>query len=584
MSLNPYIVAIVFMGAIMINVDDVVRENIPAVEGKFWLEKPLKKVLKNLLHADKFHAFEQAYPHLSGTEFVEQVLAYFNVSYLVRDSERENIPFSGRAVLIANHPIGSIDGLALIKMVNDIRRDVKVVVNSILMTLKPLESLLLPVNNMGGNTPKENLKAITKHLENEGILIVFPAGEVSRLSPKGIVDCQWNSGFIRFAQKTRSPIIPVYIHAKNSAAFYSVSMLYKPASTLMLVDEMFKQHSKNISMRVGKQIPFDSYHNVQVDIKSKSKLFKRHLYNLKKDKGDVFVTQSAIAPVEDRKSLKLAVEQCECLGKIFDGKVIYLHRAKDNDVILREIGVLREYAFRAVGEGSMHRRDLDKYDQYYLHLILWDQDELEIAGAYRLADTQQVIDAHGMSGLYSHSLFALSDEMNAYLAKGLELGRSFVQPKYWGKRSLDYLWFGIGAFIRKYPKYRYLFGPVTMSNSMPDAAKELMVYFYTLYFGNSDNLAPSRSPFGIKQSVVNELKSHFSGNDYQQDFTQLKHLLANMGCAIPTLFKQYSELTEPGGTQFLDFGVDADFENCIDGLVMVDITKLKAKKRERYLT
>jgi len=568
----------------MIKVDEVVDQNMPKLQGKPWLEKPVKAILKSLLHEKKFQEFEQKYPHLTGFDFVEQTLGYLNVSYSVRDSERENIPQNGRVVIIANHPIGSIDGLALIKLVSDVRRDVKVVVNSLLLAIEPLKPLLLPVNNMGGKTPKENLIAINKHLENEGVIIVFPAGEVSRLRPEGVRDPKWQSGFLRFAQQAKAPIVPVFIQAKNSATFYGVSMMYKPASTLLLVDEMFKQQQKDIPMRVGRQIPYDSYQQVKVDIKSKTKLFKRHLYRLKKDNEEVFATQCAIAPKEDRKILKEAIQKCEHLGQTHDGKQILLHRFGDNDAIMREIGVLRECAFRAVGEGSGLRRDIDKYDKHYLHLILWDEHDLEIVGAYRLADTAEVVDAHGIRGLYTHTLFALSIEMNPYLAQGLELGRSFVQPKYWGKRSLDYLWYGIGAFIRKYPNYRYLFGPVSMSNAMPQAAKELMVYFYQLYFGSEQALAPSRSPFTLQQTLVEQLKEQFTGNDYKADFANLKHLLANMGTSVPTLYKQYSELTESGGVKFLDFGVDRDFADCIDGLVLLDITMLKPKKRARYLS
>lgn len=568
----------------MFSVDNIVENNLPNVKDKPWLEKPVKAVLKNLLHIDEFHAFEKQYPHLTGINFVEQALQHFNISYSVRDSERENIPHSGRAVIIANHPIGSIDGLALIKLLCDIRRDVKVVVNNLLMQLSPLKPLLLPVNNMGGKTPKENLRAIQNHLLDEGAIIVFPAGEVSRLRPNGVRDPKWQSGFLRFATRAKAPIIPVYIQAKNSAAFYSVSMMYKPASTLMLVGEMFKQQQKNIPMRIGQQIPYQSYQHVPLDIKTKTKLFKRHLYRLKKGKGDIFQTQSAIAPCEDKKRLKHAIKSCELLGKTPDGKVIYLHRAIENDTIMREVGSLREQAFRAVGEGSGLRRDIDQYDDYYLHLLLWDEDALEIVGAYRFADTNEVVAKHGIHGLYCHSLFKLDGEMSAYLTQGLELGRSFVQPKYWGKRSLDYLWFGIGAFIRKYPKYRYLYGPVSISNALPQAAKELLVYFYQLHFGALSNFAPSRSPFRFSQTVLDELKQQFSGQDYKQDFMQLKHLLANMGASVPTLYKQYTELTEPGGVHFIDFGIDGDFNDCIDGLVLLDIEKLKAKKRQRYLS
>ncbi|MAG76315.1 MAG: GNAT family N-acetyltransferase [Colwelliaceae bacterium] len=568
----------------MFRVDDVVEKNLPAISGKPWLEKPVKAALRGLLHEKEFHEFEQQYPHLSGLDFVEQVLNKFNVSYSVRDSERENIPASGRLVIIANHPIGSIDGLALIKMVADIRRDVKVVVNSLLMNLKPLSPLLLPVNNMvAGTTPKDNIHAIHEHLAADNAIIVFPAGEVSRIRPAGVRDPKWQTGFLRFAQNAKAPIVPVYIQAKNSAAFYGVSMMYKPASTLLLVNEMFKQQEKNIPMRIGQQIPFESYSKVQLDIKTKTKLFKKHLYRLKSGKADVFQTQSAIAPVEDRKVLKKAIKQCEFLGTTQDGKSIYLHRAVENDPIMREVGVLREVAFRMVGEGSNMRRDIDKYDGHYLHLILWDNEELEIVGAYRLADTKAIIDSQGIEGLYTHTLFELTEQMTPYLENGLELGRSFVQPKYWGKRSLDYLWYGIGAFLNKYPHYRYLFGPVTMSNALPQTAKELLVYFYKLYFGADREIAPSRSPFTLNQPAMEQLKTQFSGDDYKADFTQLKHLLANMGTSVPTLYKQYSELTEKGGVQFIDFGVDKDFNDCIDGLVLLDITTLKTKKRQRYL-
>ena len=147
---------------------------------------------------------------------------------------------------------------------------------------------------------------------------------------------------------------------------------------------------------------------------------------------------------------------------------------------MREIGRLREIAFRAVGEGSGNRRDVDPYDRYYEHLILWDVEDLEIVGAYRLGNTSQMLEAE--QALYTQSLFNYTEQMTPYFDNGLELGRSFVQPKYWGKRSLDYLWYGIGAYLKKHPKIRYLFGPVTLSNSMPKAAKDLLVYFYKLHF------------------------------------------------------------------------------------------------------
>lgn len=248
---------------------------------------------------------------------------------------------------------------------------------------------------------------------------------------------------------------------------------------------------------------------------------------------------------------------------------------------MREIGQLREVAFRTVGEGTGQRRDIDSYDQDYLHLILWDESELEIVGAYRFAQTDRLIKTKGKQGLYTNTLFDYQPDMEPIFAQGLELGRSFVQPKYWGKRSLDYLWVGIGAFVAKNPQYRYLFGPVSISNTMPTAAKNLMVHFYQLHFPTKANLAQAKMPFQLEDN--DNLFSAFKGEDYAEDFTTLKHLMANMGVSIPTLYKQYSELCEDDGVCFSAFNIDPDFMDCVDGLVVVDLDKIKSKKRRRYV-
>ncbi|MBU1311603.1 MAG: 1-acyl-sn-glycerol-3-phosphate acyltransferase, partial [Gammaproteobacteria bacterium] len=179
----------------MISVDQVLSQNLPGLSNKPWLYKPVKGALRRLLHEQDFIDFAARYPHLQGLEFVEQVLDYFNFRYSVRDNEIERIPATGRVVIIANHPIGSLDGLALLKLVSDIRPDVKVVANQLLMALKPLHNLLLPVNNMSGGTERRALDNIQQHLAAEGALILFPSGEVSRLRPEGIRDGKWHSGF-----------------------------------------------------------------------------------------------------------------------------------------------------------------------------------------------------------------------------------------------------------------------------------------------------------------------------------------------------------------------------------------------------
>ncbi len=567
----------------MFSVDHVISQHFPQLEQKSWLRQPLSYFLRRLLHEKEFVEFEQTYPHLTGFDFIEKVLDYFDFSYRTTDREIQRIPVTGKVVVIANHPIGSLDGMALLQLIHRIRPDVKVVANELLMSVKTMRSTLLPVNNMGGATIKENLQNIYAHLENDAALIIFPAGEVSRLRPNGIRDTKWNSGFLRIASRARAPILPIHIQARNSVLFYGTSMLYKPLATMLLVKEMFKQNTNTVKMTIGKMVPYDSYRGDQISTSAKVKLFQQQVYRLAKGKEGYFKTESPIAHPEPRAVLKQLVEKCEPLGKTPDNKHIYLYRHQDDSPILRELGRLRELSFRAVGEGSGTKRDIDKYDSHYLHLILWDPQDLEIAGAYRFVTTDQVVKNNGKDGLYSHSLFHYEHGMDPYLAQGLELGRSFVQPRYWGRRSLDYLWMGIGAFIAKNPQYRYLFGPVSISAALPKNARDLLIHFYQLHFPAQTKVARSRSPYVLRNDLEQQLNVSFNGQDYKQDFTTLKNVLDNMGSAVPTLYKQYSELCEPGGVQFMDFGIDPDFNNCIDCLVLVDLAKLKTNKRNRYI-
>ncbi|MBQ4836204.1 MULTISPECIES: GNAT family N-acyltransferase [Pseudoalteromonas] len=567
----------------MISVDKVIEANLPQLENSPKVKGLVKKGLGYLLHEQEFVAFADTYPHLEGLEFVEQVLEELDFDARFKPKQIEHIPSEGSVVIVANHPIGSLDALALIKVLAKARPDLKVVANRMLMSITPMHSLLLPVDNLSNASRKQELANIQKHLKAEGALLIFPAGEVSRLSPTGIKDCKWNTGFLRMAKKANCPILPIYIKAKNSPLFYGTSMIYKPLASLLLVKEMFKQRQKSLEFEIGASIPPESYRLDNLKDKEIVALIRKQLYRLNSKKTLPLKTQTPIAVPECKKELKKAIEQCERLGETSDGMQIYLYQYAGSSPIFRELGRLREIAFRAVGEGSGKRRDTDKYDMYYQQLVLWDATQLELVGAYRLASAQQVIKQHGPSGLYTSSLFSYNDAMTPYFEQGLELGRSFVQPKYWGRKSLDYLWYGIGAFIKRYPEHRYLFGPVSLSNTLPDKAKAMLVYHYQHYFSDLDNLAQPNNEFKLSQSQLDTCKSLFCGDDIKEDFAELKHILANMGAQVPTLFKQYTELCEQSGVNFLSFSTDPDFNNCIDGLVLVDLTKLKANKAKRYL-
>jgi putative hemolysin len=565
-------------GVTMFSLDSVLDDLWPQARPAPWQ----KSLLKRLFYEDEFQQFAAAHRHLKGLDMVEQVLEHLDILCTVSARDLEQIPEHGPLVIIANHPTGTLDGLALLYAVSRVRRDVKVVTNRMLTHLEPLSSLFIPVDNMGGRTAKSSLVQMEQHLQNAGVLIFFPAGEVSRPTRKGIRDKKWHSGFIKLAGKLRVPLLPVHIQAHNSLLFYASTLVSPTLSMLLLMQQMFRRRHSQLPIKIGQQIAWHHWHSATLSSREMAEQCRQHVMRLGKGVPGVFKTQCAIARPEDRATLKRALAQAECLGKTSDGKTIYLwqRNGQEDAPLLRELGRLREIAFRAVEEGSGKRRDTDSYDDDYLHLILWDEEDLEIVGAYRFMPTAMQIEKRGVEGLYSYSLFHYDDKMQDVLEHGIELGRSFIQPRYWGRRGLDYLWSGIGAYLARYPHYRYLFGPVSISGGLPPAARDLLVAFYRLWFPATHPLAASRQPY---PASLPDVLAQFGGVDYVDDLTKLKSLLGNLGCGIPPLYKQYSELCEPGGVQFIDFGSDPAFNNCVDGLVLVDLCYLKANRYQRYI-
>jgi putative hemolysin len=543
----------------------------------------LVRFLGYLFYQARFRQFAQDYPHLRGFDFVDETLRYFDFTLRIRDRERARIPASGRVVIAANHPIGSLDGLALLSLVRQVRPDVKVVANDLLSAVTPLEPVLLPVTNMGGSTPRKNLKRIREHLEHDGALIIFPAGEVSRFGVKGVKDGAWHSGFVKIADAARAPILPVYVAGRNSLFFYSLSFLAKPLSTLWLVREMFKQSHNTVDARVGRPIPWEHYGTLDVSAEQKARLFRKHVYRIARDGRPIFQSIETVAAPENRLLLRQEITASEALGQTQDGKQIHLCRMADAPCVMREIGRLRELTFRAVGEGSGLPRDIDRFDRDYLQLVLWDPQELEIAGAYRLSDTRALLEQGGTSALYTHGLFAFGPGMKPYLESGLELGRSFVQPRYQTRQSLDYLWQGIGAFLRRYPGYRYLFGPASISRLYGDEAIAHLAGYYSAHFGQLALDLQPRTPFVPPAGLQPLFQAQAGSADPEADFRVLQGALAAQGLRVPTLFKHYAQVAEPAGVAITAFNVDRDFGNCVDGFVLVDLEQMKPRKRRRYL-
>lgn len=563
-----------------ISVESYLNHNYPAFEKlPLMVRNSAISFFKSVFHEREVNDFLHEHENLDAFSFIETLLEKFNIDITINKNQLDRIPSYGKTIIIANHPLGALDALALLHVVKDIRKDVKIVASSFLSEFDNISELLIPVDNVKGKINRSSVESIYEALKKEQLVIIFPSGEVSRARPNGIKDTKWRSGFLKIASKTQTPILPVYIDAKNSKNFYLLSMINKSLATAIIPHEMFKYKNKSISFNIAKSIPFESYDIPSLSLYDRVKLFRKHFYLVANKKRGKYKTHNSIALAESRQELKFALQNSEELGQTLDGKKIYLYRNSVDNVVLKEIGRLREISFRQVKEGSGKKRDLDEFDYSYEHIVLWDDKDLEIVGSYRVAQAQDIIHAEGEEGLYTSTLFKYDDEFYKYFENALELGRSFVQPKYWNSRALDYLWQGIGAYLRHNQNIRYMYGPVSISRMYSDEAVSLLVYFYMNYFGSKNISVKHKESYKISDSNMKKFQTLFLNNDYREDLLRLKSEFQAMGYAIPTLYKQYADLCDDGGIEFMDFGLDKHFDNCVDGFILLDIEKLKPQKR-----
>jgi putative hemolysin len=257
---------------------------------------------------------------------------------------------------------------------------------------------------------------------------------------------------------------------------------------------------------------------------------------------------------------------------------VFCARAPQLPAVLPELGRLREIAFRAVGEGTGRERDLDGFDATYRHLFVWDRGRAEIAGAYRLGATDEILASGGSAGLYTRTLFDYGDALLAQLGPSLELGRSFVAPAYQRDFSpLLLLWKGISRFVVRNPRYRRLFGVVSISDAYESTSRQLMIKFLqtTRFDADLGRLVRAKHPpappraGSIESATVERL----------EDVSALIRGLEPDGKDMPVLLRQYLKLN----ARLLGFSTDPAFGNVLDGLVVVDLDDVAPAILARYM-
>jgi putative hemolysin len=505
----------------------------------------------------------------------------------------ERIPAAGPAVVVANHPFGLLDGAIVAALCLRVRCDVRVLANDILRAIPELADLVLPVDVFTRKRVRQNaasmLEAI-RYLANGGLLIVFPSGEVSRRSG----DAQWNPRVARLiaaaAKKTEGlRIIPTFVHGANSRLFRFAGAVHPAVRTALLPRELLNKRGVNVRVDFGTPVAAERLLAMQSDeerieyLRWRAHLLRRDTTFKPQTRNRVFSrTFSPTASEEIGSAVPVDVIDQE-IGRLVPESSVgsagdlraYIATADQIPHTLREIGRLREITFREAGEGTGKSIDIDEFDQRYLHLFVWNSATRVVVDAYRIGRVDEIRRKYGPAGLYTATLFSFGDEFLNGLGPALELGRSFVRREYQRTFApLLLLWKGIGRYVAKHPRYKVLFGPVSISNSYNAASRELMVAYLERrsILRGMVAMVKSRNPFRTRAAHV---PATVELNDVSEAITDIEGTPAG----IPVLLRQYLML----GGKLVGFNVDHEFSDAVDGLIVVDLTKTDKKLVERYL-
>ncbi len=431
-----------------------------------------------------------------GEDFITALFAHLDLRLEVDPADLERVPKEGGVAIVANHPYGAIDGLAMLHVLRDRRPDLQVMANFMLQQLEPLQGRFIGVNPFEQLTTRssfQGMRQARQHLADGGALGVFPAGEVSsyRNDLDAVADTRWKTPVIKLIRHAKVPIVPLWFDGANSVVFQILGMVHPSLRTLQLPREMLRMHGRTVRMRIGNPLTekelgqFTSMDALARFLRAKTYSIGSGVTVRREHFRPLFFPRrpKAIAspgPVEamEAELAQLADKRLNTQGE-FD---LYLAPSGRIPNILREIGRLREETFRTVDEGTNKAIDLDEFDHYYDHLFLWDREQRKLAGAYRVGDGKVIMERYGKRGFYLNTLFKLGRPMRAVLASSFELGRSFVTPEYQRHRMpLFLLWRGLLLHITSHPEHRYLIGPVSISGGYSKFSRRLITEFVRKY-------------------------------------------------------------------------------------------------------
>lgn len=571
--------------------------------GGLW--RPVIRCFEKMTALDHLERAYRSLPRsLDPAEFVNGALRALGVSPVVLGNG-PSPPSSGPVLVVANHPFGGVEGLLAAQLFLGLRPDVKIMANALLENIPEMAPLIIGVDPFGLKKSRDYnivpLRRCMAWLKDGGVLVVFPSGTVSHfhVRKRRVTDPPWSSSVGRLVLWSRCPVVPLYFDGANSLLFQLLGLFHPRLRTLLLARELHNKRGHEVRLTVGRTIPFEELSEIGSP-EGITEYLRAHTYALGICQGKASM-KMAIArwrPAAQKPSRKHApighalcpslllqdmrhLEPAQCLLQSGSYRV-WCAEAAQIPHILQEIGRLRETAFRQVREGTGRSMDLDRFDRHYEHLFLWNERTHEIVGAYRIGRGDRILGRMGLEGLYTHTLFKYAEGIRPLLEKSLELGRSFVRPEYQKTYApLWFLWKGIGRYVARHERYRFLLGPVSISDAYHVLSRHLiLMYLRHNHFSEQwARWVRARRPWRRMPSVpwnVSTLCRNLADMDL---FSELIATIEKRERTLPVLLRQYIKL----GGKVLGFNVDPNFSDVLDALIVVDLTRAEPSLLEKTM-
>ena len=550
----------------------------------------LSAVIEKVLGLDRLaQIYDRRPAGCTPHEFLQYTLEALGVSLnLVNASNLEEIPRTGPVLIVANHPLGGLEGVAIAKVIADIRPDLKVLTNELLRRIPELADIFIGVDVLSSDAAAGNvssIKQVHKHLKHGGAVLIFPAGMVSAYERghRRIQDRAWNRLAGQLLKRYQATCLPVHVGGTNSRLFYAAGMIHPRLRTALLPRQLANKQGFKLELRFGRPILAAELRLLQSPraitdyLRVSTDALVREPKTRLRTKDQLVVDSSPVSGSAELFSAITGLEECRLIEH--EELDVYCVPYDRLGPIMEQIAIAREVTFRSVGEGTGLSKDSDEFDPHYLHLFLWDKTALRIAGAYRVGLVDEIVAKHGVKGLYSRSLYKYDEAFTNRLGSAIEMGRSFIHPDYQKKPvSLNLLWRGIGKILVENPRYHTLFGSVSISREYSDLARALIAdTMMTNFKANEfDQLIKPITPHKIMNRVwTSEMLAELS------NVKMLSKLIGRCdpGKAVPVLLRHYLSVNG----KLACFNMHPNFSDSLEGLIIVDARKTDAKTLRRFL-